>query len=432
MIPEPDPRAFALQELSAAGDALAVGGIQASELARRFGTPLYAFDGQALRRRLRDVQSAFGGRVQVLYALKANPSLAVTAVLRAAGAGGDVASAGEIAIALAAGLRGDQLQFAGPGKTAGDLRPALAQRVLVNLESASEYERLLGLAGSVRPRVAIRVNLGAGGGRLKMAGSGKKFGVDAAEVPALAGRIAREQRADLTGLHCYLGTQNFDAAGWVQSARELWRLAGEVEAGTGAPLRSLNFGGGFGVPCFAGDPQFDLSAAGRGLQQLLASRPERTACIELGRYLVAPAGVYLTRVTTMKRSGGKLHAIVDGGLHQHGAAAGSGAVIRRAFPIVRCDALRATPAAEPCTVGGPLCTPADELGADLPLPQLREGDLLAVLMSGAYGLTYSSTLFLSHPTPAEVLVEGGEAWIARAAGTPEDALRGQSLPPGLR
>src|SRR5690606_11663098 len=122
-----------------------------------------------------------------------------------------------------------------------------------------------------------------------------------------------------------------------------------------------------------------------------------------GRYLVATCGVYLTRVIYVKESGGKRHAILDGGMHHHAAAAGFGAVIRRSFPIVAArdphapagagDACRAT------TLGGPLCTPADELAADAALPELRQGDLVAVPVSGAYGLTFSPVGFLSHPTP---------------------------------
>ena len=178
---------------------------------------------------------------------------------------------------------------------------------------------------------------------------------------------------------------------------------------------------------FRGDPTFDLDAAGAALRELLAEhdRDGRRWYVELGRFLAAPAGVYVTRVVRSKSSGGEQHAITDGGMHQAAAPAGLGTIVRRPpllAPVVpRAGDLR------PVTIGGPLCTPADQLCDQLALPPLERGDLVAVLNAGAYGLTYSPTRFLSHASPAEVLVDGGEAHIARARGASTDAIRDQVI-----
>lgn len=430
----PSVAAQALADLGCAGaERLAIGGIPASDLVAEFGSPLYAFDAQVLRTRVAAVRKALGARVQVLFALKANPNAAVANVLRQAGTGAEIASAGEIHVARLAGFDGAQMQFAGPGKDHDDL--ALAMDVglgCLNVESPAEYEALATLARArgARPGIAIRVNPReqVAGSRMRMGGGSKKFGVDADEVATLVRRIVADDACDLRGLHVYAGTQSFDAAAWVANARALVSFAHQLEADTGVQLATLNFGGGFGVACFEGDPTFDLAAAGQGLREVIAEddNAQRRYFVELGRYLTARSGVYLTRVTYLKTSNGKTHAILDGGLHQHSAAAGVGAVIRRPFPIVACDALTRAPS-DKYTLGGPLCTPADEFCADVALPEVAPGDTLAILGSGAYGLTFSNVLFLSHATPAEVLVDGGRAQVVRQAGRPEDAVRGQRL-----
>lgn len=426
----PSLRDRLLARLSPGGGPLRIGGILATDLAQRHGTPTYVYDAAILRTQLAAVRQALGPGVGVLYALKANPCVAVARVLRAADAGAELASGGELHVATAAGFAGADMQFAGPGKSDDDLRLALTMRVgCINIESEAEYERLVALAAElgVVPPVALRVNPARTptGSRVRMGGGSKKFGVDEAAVPPLAHRIVREGHCDLRGLHVYTGSQNSSAAAWLETATDLTSLATRVEAATGAPLRTLNFGGGFAVPTFAADASFDLAAAGTGLRALLASAPSsRQHFVELGRYLTAEAGVYLTRVLHTKISGGRTHAIVDGGMHHFGAAAGLGAVIPRPYPIVAC-ATPLAPGADEIAVGGPLCTPADELHSAAALPEIHADDLLAVLLAGAYGLTFSPLAFLGHPTPAEILVDGGRDHLVRRRGRPEDTLRDQ-------
>ncbi len=433
----PDTRGSLIQALIARlgptqEGGLRIGGIPAGDIAERFGTPAYVYDADILRDNVKSVREALGPRVEVLFALKANPNAAVARVLRLAGAGAEVASAGEILVAQRAGFRGEDIQFAGPGKHGSDLELSFRHRLsALNVESVAEYEAIADLATRerVRPSIAIRVNPQESlcGSRMQMGGGSKKFGLDAEAVPPLARRIREEDVCDLRGLHVYAGTQSFDAGAWVENARGLVSFANQIERDEGLSLRTLNFGGGLGVPVFEGDTPIDLAALGSGVRELIDAdaRPDRRYFVELGRYLTATAGVYLTRVLYLKRSGERRHLILDGGMHHHAAAAGLGTVIRRAFPIVVARAPTAE-ATDKYTLGGPLCTPADEFAANLRLPPVRSGDLIGILGSGAYGLTFSNALFLSHPLPAEVMVEGGESHVIRARGLPEDALRGQS------
>lgn len=429
---EDSARTVALRALGHTKGPLRIGGIPASDLLEQFGSPLYAYDAAVLVAQIEAVRGAFRGEASVAFALKANPSLALAAAARRAGAGAEVASAGEILLAQAAGFEGSAIQFAGPGKSDQDLQIALSSGARIHLESEREHDRLavLARAAGVRPDVAVRVNLNASqtGARLRMADSSSRFGIDRARVPALCRRIIDEDACRLMGLHQYGGSQAFDAEAWVRSVAELLVVAEEAERATGHPLLSLNLGGGFGWPVYDRDPVFDLDAAGRGALELLEAAGRlggpREVHLELGRYLTAPAGVFLTTVVDAKDSGGRRHVVLDGGMHQFGAATGLGAVMRRAYAIVTVDDPTADDG-EPVSLGGPLCTPADRFGTGLSLPHLEPGDAVAVLHAGAYGLTFSPTRFLSHPAPAEVLIEDGSPRLVRHRGVPEDALRDQ-------
>lgn len=431
---EPDTQIkCALRELgSSAEQQLTIGGVPAVSLAERFGTPLYVFSADVLRARVAQIRAALGPRFELLWSIKANPSVAVTKCLRLAGAGAEIASAGELEVATAAGHDPSDLRFAGPGKTLEELTIAM-QRGLgtFHVESLGELRHLHAISDRLQQSaaVALRVNLPQelAGSRMRMGGHSSRFGIDAEQVPEAIATIKRGSHLTLAGLHVYGGTQCFDAKAFVAHARSLAAQAAAWERDLDVQFSELDLGGGFGLAVFAGDPTFDLAACAAGLQQLLAEydRPDRRWFIELGRYLAAPAGVYLTRVTETKTSGGQRHAVLDGGMHQAAAAAGLGTIVRRPPLLVAAEKLGAT-TAHPITLGGPLCTPADQFAKELALPDLGDSDLLAILNAGAYGLTYSPTGFLSHPTPAEVMVEDGTARVVRARGKATDALRGQS------
>lgn len=422
-------RAAALDALGCPEGPISFDGLTAQHLAERFGTPLYVHSATALRQRIHSLRRAFGNEVDLLYALKANPLAALVQRAHAKGLGAELASEGELEVALRVGVPGRRMQFAGPGKSEADLRRAIEVGACLNLESESEAERVRTIAAILgRPaRVQIRVNpmRPTSGARLRMADVSSRFGIDRPRVGPLAKQLDEASEIELLGLHVYGGSQTFDGSSWLEAARDVDALANDIQTEQGVRLRQLNLGGGFGWPVYDGDPQFDLEDTGARFREFEAST-DRALTIELGRYLCAGGGVYLTRVIDLKRSGNRMHAVLDGGLHQCAAASGFGASLRRAYAVVRADDPNPTEK-QTMSLGGPLCTPADRLGRDLRIAPLDVGDIVAVLNVGAYGLTFSPTEFLSHARPAEVVVDEGQARLARRRGTPEDALRDQLL-----
>ncbi|MDI7208428.1 diaminopimelate decarboxylase [Leptospira santarosai] len=419
-----------LREVSpVANEPLSIGGIPAEKIANTFGSPVYAFDANIFKNKFLTVENAFGSQIKILYALKANPNVRVAKIFKTLGAGCEVASGGEILIASKAGFLGSEIQFAGPGKQLHDLEIAFDKDISsLNVESVSEYKFICNLAKKLnyRPKISLRINPSENlsGARMQMGGGSIKFGIDTDQLDKLTKKILSDNICDFKGLHVYAGTQCFDAEAWLRNARALCDLANILE--NNIPILSLNFGGGFGVGGYEGDKSFSLDKAGNGIQEIIRSenRIDRKYFIELGRYLTATAGVYLTRVLFQKKSGDKQHFILDGGMHHHGSAAGLGMPIRRSFPIVSCENPRQAPSGK-VNLSGPLCTPVDEFGTNLDFPTLEEGDLLGILNSGAYGLSFSNSLFLSHPNPAEVLIENGTMQLIRKPGKPEDALHDQ-------
>lgn len=390
---------------------LTIGGHKVTDLiARAGGTPLFVYDLDLIRARVAALRAALPADVALHYAVKANPlAPLVTAVARMVD-GLDIASAGEMAIALASGTAPEAISFAGPGKRDADLRAAVAAGVTLNIESAGEAHRALSLARSlgVRLRCAIRVNpdFDLRGSGMKMGGGAKPFGVDAAEVPDLIRELIAEGAIWL-GLHIYAGSQALDAEAIIDAQRHTVALAARIAAQVGAPAH-VNLGGGFGLPYFANEQPLDLARVGAGLGAVLAQRDPLLAdtkfCIELGRYLVGEAGVYLTQIVDRKVSHGETFLVTDGGLHHQLAASGNfGTVVRRNYPLS--IATRADAAAdEVVSVVGCLCTPLDRLGDMVHLPRADVGDIVAIYLAGAYGASASPAQFLGHGPALELVI----------------------------
>lgn len=382
--------------------------VDAEALAARHGTPFYAYDLELLRGRTRALRAALPAKV--LFGVKANPHPGVLAALRGAVDGLDVASSGELERARAAGFPGEALSFAGPGKTAAELALALAHGAVVSAESTRELEQLAALArrqGRVA-RVRLRVNPARAvhAYRVRMVGGPSPFGVDEEALPEGAAVLARAQDAlRLEGVHVHPGGQCTSPGGVAAAAASALDVAERLGALVGAPVRSVNLGGGFGV--LAPGEELDVEATGQRLAAMLAKyaaatghRPE--LLVEPGRWLAAPAGVYVARVVSEKVSRGAHFVVLDGGLHQHLGATGLLAPADAPrLPVVNLS--RPGAPAVTRTLVGPLCTPLDSLG-EVALPEPRVGDLVGVLGSGAYGYSFSPLQFLGHPLPAEVLL----------------------------
>ncbi|WP_374403303.1 pyridoxal-dependent decarboxylase, exosortase A system-associated [Niveibacterium sp.] len=410
--PRTPPRHTDMIQFAQDGGELIVGGLPLSRLAARIGqTPFYAYDRDLLAQRIAELRNTLPAGVQLHYAMKANPMPALVSFMAARVDGLDVASGRELRVALDSGMDPQEISFAGPGKSLAELEQAIASGVLLNIESAREARLLSDISERTgwAARVAVRVNpdfeLKSSG--MKMGGGPKQFGVDAESVPALLAEIG-QLGLQFEGFHLYAGSQNLRAESIVEAQQKSFELCLRLAESAPSAVRSFNLGGGFGIPYFPGEQRLDLAPVADNLarlQQDAASRaPGSRLVIELGRYLVGEAGIYVARVVERKLSRGHVFLVTDGGMHHHLAASGNfGQVIRKNYPVAIGNRMGSSDT-ENVSVVGPLCTPLDLLADKMDLPRAQEGDLVVVFQSGAYGFTASPRDFLSHPQPLEVLV----------------------------
>lgn len=401
-----------IDQFDVKGHELIVGGLPLTRLAARVGcTPFYAYDRAVIDARIAGLRKALPPSVHLHYAIKANPMPALVQHMATRVDGLDVASAGELKIALDAGCPPRAISFAGPGKRREELAQAVAAGVLINVESFREARELADISSQLGwpARVAVRVNpdfeLKSSG--MKMGGGPKPFGVDAEEAPSLLAEIGAAGLA-FEGFHLFAGSQNLRSEAIVEVQRQSFELAVRLAAEAPAPVRFLNLGGGFGIPYFPGERALDLAPIADNLAAIADAAahelPQAEIVIELGRYLVGEAGLYVCRVVDRKVSRGHTFLVTDGGLHHHLSASGNfGQVLRKNYPLAIGNRMGAADT-ETVSVVGPLCTPLDVLGDRMQLAVAGPGDLVVVFQSGAYGASASPQAFLGHPAAIEVLV----------------------------
>jgi diaminopimelate decarboxylase len=395
-----------------ANEQLLVGGLPLEQLAARVGqTPFYAYDRKLLQARIDELRATLPASIKLHYAMKANPMPAVVGWMAGLVDGIDVASAGELKVALDAGTNPKEISFAGPGKRRSELVQAVAAGVLINIESFREVTELEVIAQNLKlpARVAVRVNpdFELKGSGMKMGGGPKQFGVDAEFVPELLGEIA-QAGLQFEGFHLFAGSQNLKAESICEAQQKSYELALRLAASAPSPVRFLNLGGGFGIPYFPGEQRLDLSIVGANLAQIAAratlEMPDAELVIELGRYLVGEAGIYVSQIVDRKVSRGQTYLVVDGGLNHHLSASGNfGQVIRKNYPVAIGNRMTQQKK-EIVSVVGPLCTPLDLLADRMELAIAQPGDFVVIFQSGAYGASASPHGFLGHPPPVEVLV----------------------------
>ncbi len=415
---------------------LIVGGIPISDLADRHGTPLFVYDRAVLDDKWTQLRSALPSRFSIYYSVKANPNQTLLRYFLARGSGLEIASAGELYQAIRAGCPPARMFFAGPGKSDDELEMALMHGIgEIHVESPGEIDRvqMLGARLGIAPTIALRVNPTGEvqGGAMRMGGKPAPFGIDEERLPEAVEQVMRAGNLNLQGVHLYAGTQVLDYTVLISQYRKAFDVARTVGRLTGRPLDTIDFGGGLGVPYFSNERELNLTALRSGLAELLAEVRQETQfdktrfVVEPGRFLVAEAGIYVTRVTDVKTSRDHQFLIVDGGMHHHLAASGNlGQVIKRNFPIALVNRM-SDPANTPVDVVGPLCTPLDVLGRRVTLPSATIGDLVGVFQSGAYARAASPLGFLSHNAPPEIWVSDGQDHVIRRRGVPGDYLLDQ-------
>lgn len=391
---------------------LCVGGVPLQRLAQRAGqTPFYAYDRGLIGQRVAEVRAVLPEGVQLHYAIKANPMPALLSCLAPLVDGMDVASGRELSAALDAGCVPAHISFAGPGKREGELRQAVAAGALLHIESFREVELLARLSAELGlpARVAVRVNpdfelRGAG---MRMGGGAQVFGVDLEQVPSLLACVA-QAGLQFEGFHVYAGSQVLKAELLADLIGRSLDMLLTLQSALPGPVQQVNLGGGWGIPYFPSEQPLDLAPVRAALvaaqQRLRTQWPTARLVVELGRFLVGEAGIYVARVLERKVSRGEVFLVTDGGLHHHLAATGNfGQVLRRNYPVALGNRLAASEL-EQVSVVGPLCTPLDVLAHKVTLPKANEGDLVVIFQSGAYGATASPQAFLGHPPCVEMLV----------------------------
>jgi diaminopimelate decarboxylase len=419
----------------AAGELL-IGGVPVRQIVAQFGSPLYIYDLEIACQQWRSLRAALPSRFAIYFSVKANPNQALLRAFVALGCGLEIASSGELVQALAAGCAAEKILFAGPGKTPAELELALDHHIgEIHVESRTEALRLAQFANdrNTRARISLRVNPAAAvaGGGMRMGAKPVPFGIDEDQLDALLTELLPHKSLEIVGLHLFMGTQILDPQVLVAQYRAGLEIARKLQQRIGRPLRSIDFGGGLGVPYFPQEQSLDLAALEVALHDWIAEVDaigefaETQFIVEPGRFLAASAGVYVTSVNDVKTSRGKQFAIVDGGMHHHLAASGNlGQTIKRNYPLAVLNRLDQPPAAT-FDVVGPLCTPLDILGRACELPTIEIGDLIGVFQSGAYGRSASPLGFLSRQAPAEVIVDAGEARLCRRRGADQDYLADQ-------
>jgi diaminopimelate decarboxylase len=420
-------------------DQLRIGGADVRAIAEEFGTPLFVYDQGILQRKWDLLRATFPERFAIHYSVKANPNPNLLAFFLAHGAGLEIASAGELHLALEAGCTPGRILFAGPGKTDAEIELALRSRVgEIHAESMNELRRISAIAQRLNQtaHVALRVNPDgdAAGGAMRMGGKATAFGIDEEMLDEALSFALASPAIAVRGIHLFAGTQLLHSETLLNQYRKGIQIGRRVAERLRHPLCTLDFGGGLGVPYFSNDEPLDMAALKQGLGELMRDVEGDAAfegtrfVIEPGRYLAAECGVYVARVLDVKISRGKTFAIMDGGMNHHLAASGNlGQTIKRNFPIAVANRLQ-QPETDTVDIVGPLCTPLDVLGRAVVLPPIEIGDLLAVFQSGAYARSASPLGFLSHPAPPEVMVVEGEARLIRSRGTVADLLHDVLLP----
>lgn len=396
------------------GDDLHVGELSVREIVSQMGSPAYIYDGAVMRRAYRRLAAVLDGFAAIYYSAKANPARSVIRLFIEEGAGVEIASIGEYHAAIAAGAKPERILFAGPGKRHAELAAVIDGGIgEIHIEGHDEIARLRAIGRPVRASLRINPVPAVQVGAMRMGGKATAFGFDEEDLDAAIAAVLAVPNIELVGIHVYGGTQILDAAALIESWRHAITLAARVARTSGRPLATIDLGGGLGIPYYDGDRPLDLDAVAAAIPDLTAlirSEPllaGARAIVEPGRFLVGTAGLYVSEINAVKTSRGVRFLVLEGGMNHHLAASGNlGQVIKRNYPVVAPAHMAAGPDL-PATVVGPLCTPLDTLARDTALPALAAGDLVAVLQSGAYGLTASPGHFLSHPAPAEALVENG-------------------------
>lgn len=420
---------------SVTGDTLSAGQIPVTALVEKYGEPLYVYDLEVVERQARRLKASLPSCFEIFYSPKANPNISILAFLRPLIDGVEVASAGEWHAARRAGFSPSQMLLVGPAKSDAELREAVTGGALsVVAESVLEARRIdrIAQAHGATADILLRVNPGfdASGPKSVMGGAARQFGIDEEVFRRAWDEVRAFEHVRVRGIHAYVGTQIHDYKTALSNTAYTLKLGRDLQRELGLDCGLIDVGGGLGVSYFDGEPEFDLELFGAELKKFFAdygpTMPHTRCLLEVGRFMLAEAGLYVTRVRDVKKSRGQTFVLASGGInHNHTALAFDATM--PAHSLIEVLNKMGAPKLCEAHICGPLCTPNDLLGRSVKVPEVEPGDLIGVFKSGAYGLTACVSSFLSHAQPAEVMVYKGRDFLIRQTSTVADLLRNQLL-----
>ena len=375
------------------------------------GTPCYVYAREQIKANIVALKTSLPKKIKLHYAIKANPMPNLVAHAANYLDGLDVASHQELLTALSTGIKPSKVSIAGPGKTEKSLLAAIISGVVINVESKTELARIQKIAGLHRKQanVAFRINpdFELKGAAMKMSGGPKQFGIDA-EVFAEVFSMVNEKTTNFVGFHIFSGSQNLSVDALLDSYQKSLELAFALSKQINIIPKQINIGGGIGIDYHSGQLPVDIDSLCLGLHELIARLATKLIDIEihleLGRFLVANAGMYLCKIVDIKESRGKTFWICDGGMHHHLANSGNlGQIFRKNYPVFLANCIESK-LTKNVDIVGPLCTPLDIVASNISLPIGKVGDYVAIMLSGAYGASASPQGFLSQGKALELLL----------------------------
>lgn len=403
-------------------------------LAKQYGTPFYLYDQAILHETYHALRTLFPPQCDIFYSLKANPNIAICSAVQRLGAGAEVCSLLELECAKKSGFAAENIIFLGPAKTETELLACIQMDIAaIVCESKREFQRIALLAERCQKQVnvALRINphFVSKTAALKMGGQSSQFGMDEEIILNEQDFFFAQSYIRVIGIQVYNGTRILDAETIVDNTENIFHLFKKFNQCSPRAFTFLDIGGGLGVPYFKQETALDLIKLKQFIQPVFsafsAEFPAVRLILETGRFLLAPAGVMVSRIVDKKNSKGKIYLITDGGTNCHMAAVGVGVLVKDNFPISLVSQNPQLQHNEVVQIAGPLCTPGDLLAKNISLPLAEIGDLVVVHYSGAYGLTASPILFLSHGAPVELFLIDNQVDMIRARQTTEDFFKQQ-------
>ncbi|MDR0778387.1 MAG: diaminopimelate decarboxylase [Methanomassiliicoccaceae archaeon] len=417
-----------MREFENSGGHMIFGGMRADEIAKKYGTPVYVTDEDLLRANYRSVHNAFSKYMdtRVHYACKANSSLAILKILEQEGSYIDAVSVGEVITCMKAGFDASRILYTGTSVSTHELNEVAKLKVPINIDSASELERLAKIDTGMD--ISVRITPGVGSGhcdKVVTGAEGSKFGIPMDAAVETYGR-ALDLGFKPKGIHAHIGSGGYTAEPFMESVSVLIEKTNEIKDELGLELQYINMGGGFKVPYKPNEPEMDVEEIASAVTDMILDETSvRTIALEPGRYIVCDTTILLTRCNDVKLTGIKNYIGVDAGFNT---------LIRPAFYGSYHHVAIANKFNKACEgkydVVGPICESGDHIARDRALPAPEEGDIIAVYNAGAYAFSMSST-YNSRPRCREVLVNNGKTELIRDNETMEDLLRHQVIPKRL-